>query len=777
MQDFAQAAAFVAALTQADPASAIIDVRMIHDVRKDISAIKRRGTLPELWNEIVAWNNQGYGAFININPMDGSGTHEIGNVAGIRCQAVDLDNLSATQNYECAITFNPPPSFAVQSSPGKFHVYWITNQHNNKDGFTLLQRKLRTLFDGDKTCIDPSRVLRLPGLFHLKNPAQPHLVTVWALPGFGRITDPAYLELALHNVNVIDGSGERHDLGDRALQAPGLDWAVKALADCDPNQLDRGEWISITSAFKQAAWNWATEQQILDIWLKWCERYTVNNVAENLKNWNSIRNTQVGWMYLERRNPGLHAMRLFGGKGAELQHQQPAPQPLSAAVPTPQPPAPIPMPSGEFLTDGEQQTYFKDCVLITRSGEILITSEGRFMNPSKFNAKFGGKYFIVDSIGKKTNEAWAAATRSTLWRVPQVDHIRFLPDRETGAIITDELGRKGVNTYKPVEVDSRPGDVAPFLRLLELLLPMEVDRQIILRYIAHNVKFPGFKIPWAPVIQSTEGAGKGILRDFIVAAIGGPYVYSPKAQELVDSGSKFNAWMRSRLFIIVDEIRVDERRDMIEILKPMISEKKIEIQAKGIDQEIEDNPSNWTFFTNYKNAIPISQNSRRFAIFYSAIQSYADLLSRGMDDRYFIGLTQWMANGGTAYVTHWLKNYPIERGDIPMRAPQTTSNNEAVWQSRGPVETIILDAIQDALPGFRGGWISSLAVAHRLKAAGARPVSMRTLTEILTAAGYHTIGRAPRPFFIESKEQRADLFHFDRTANIAAYGDAQGYAI
>lgn len=772
MQDYNSAYAFIAALTQADPNTAVIDVRMIHDVDKATAAIPRRGTLPQLWNEIVAWNNAGYGAFININEMDGNG-REIANVKTIRCQAIDLDNLSARQNYERATQFYPLPAFAVHSSPNKYHVYWTTKFHTNFNGFTLLQRKLRTLFDGDKRIVDPSRVLRLPGTLHLKNPQQPHLVTCWALAAYGQPIDPSVLEIALFNVNVIDGTGGRHDLGDVTLQAPGLEWCIRALQECDPNSLERGEWISFTSAFKQASWNFAPEHQLFELWSKWCERYTANDPAENKKNWDSIRNTEVGWPSIERRNPNLHAMRLFGEKKQSVQ-----PQPLSSDVSTtilPPSPNTMPLPAGEFYNDNEQKILFAGCVFIERMGEIL-TPSGRFMNSTKFNGSYGGRKFIIDSAGKVTTEAWQAATRSTLFTIPKADHIRFKPDLAQGSIITDALGRKGVNTYRPAIIDSRPGDITPFWRNMELILPNQSDREILFAYLAHVAKFPGYKIPWAPLIQSVQGVGKGLIKLIMTNAVGGPYAYFPKAKELIESGNTFNAWMRSRLFILVDEIRVDERLDMVEILKPMISEKEIEVQAKGIDQDMEDNPANWLFFSNWKDAIPINQNDRRFCINYSAIQSVYDLKVRGMNDAYFADLYDWAENrGGAAFVTHWLLNYPINRGAIPMRAPTTTSTREAVTHSRGPVEKLLLDAIEDAMPGFRGGWVSSLAVANRLKATTIRAVSAKTLGTILEVLGYHLVGRAPRPYFLENKDMRADLYNCDRTARVEQFGSAQGY--
>src|SRR3546814_11681530 len=126
---------------------------------------------------------------------------------------------------------------------------------------------------------------------------------------------------------------------------------------------------------------------------------------------------------------------------------------------------------------------------------------------------------------------------------------------------------------------------------------------------------------------------------------------------------------------------------MIEVLKPMISERTLEMQAKGLAQRKADNVANWLFFSNYRDAIPITQNSRRFAIFFSAIQSGQDALDRGMNDAYFRALYDgWLgANShktGLKIIADYLLSYPIERGTIPMRAPETSSMADAIVESR-----------------------------------------------------------------------------------------------
>ena len=765
MHDYAAAAAHITALTN----QALVDFRCIHDTDKAVPAHHFRSTLAEIWPTLCDYQQRGYGVFININQLDGRG-RELHNIAWVNAHVVDLDNLSAVVNYERAAAWQPAPTFAVQSSPGRYHAYWCVQPYAGNDRYNTVQRKLRQVFDGDASVIDPTRVLRLAGSYNFKRGGA-DLVTCWALGGMGQRYPVETLEAALSAVEVIDGGlGERHELGDPTLAAPSLAWLQRALDLVDPNNLDRSEWISFSAAIKQSGWTLADPDSLFAIWSKWCERYASNDPAENLKAWNSWRNTQLGWPSVAKRVPTLRL-----GEVAVYVPKAPS-SAVAAPVGTPAIPEPLPLDcSGEFLTHLEQQEWFKGCVAIERTGEILVPT-GRFMKPAQFNIRYGGKQFIITSGGKVTDEPWKAATRSTMWTVPKADHVRFLPSHGFGDIITDQLGRRGVNTYIPVQIKRVKGDPSPFLRHLEAMLPDANDRRILLDYMAHNIKYPGDKIPWAPMIQSTEGVGKGFIMEMLERILGEMYCYSPKAQELVKSGSTFNAWMRAKLLIIVNEIKVDERRELIEILKPMITDKRVEIQAKGIDQEMEDNCANWIFFSNFKDAIPVNQNGRRYAIFYSAIQSKHDLEVRQMTDSYFTALHHWMRHqDGSEIVADYLLEYPIERGAIPGKAPRTSSYNEALALSRGPIERAVADAVEDGLAGFRGGWISVQAVQRLMVDKSIRTVSAATLEGIVEAMGYKRMGRSVRCYLQEDRNGRSALFHLDGSAPVEWYGPQQGY--
>lgn len=752
-QNYDLALAFLTALNATNEPC---NFRAIHDRDKSVPAIKRRGTLAQHWQELCNWNNKGYGIFVTIAAMDDDGD-KLANVSAIRAHYVDLDSLNAREDLQRATQHFPPPSFYVESSPNKFHVYWPMQERYRDNGwFSAHQAKLAQLFGGDSKITDPTRVMRLPGTIHGKG--APHLVHCAALPAFGFLTGPMALSQSLAGVNVVTlGGGSRRALGDPDLAAPSPEWIDVAFTTADPNDMNRDDWIAFTAAVKQAAWSFFDPQEIFDKWSVWCARYTNNDPGENLKQWNDLEETQIGWKWIERQYPLISAYRTLG-------------IPQTAAV--------LPMPNGEtvrltgdILTAEDQATWF--------DGDILITSENRmlcgdnvFRDVGAYSSYRGGKLFILDDHGKTTDDAWKAVTRGRAFNVPKVQFTAFRPDLPRREEFTDELGCRYVNTYLPANIRHHEGDVSLFVRHMDLMLPNGSDRNILLDYMAFNIQFPGTKIAWAPVLQSAEGVGKGAIKRVMRHGMGSMYFYEPKAKELAESGAKFNGWMQNKLFFLVDEVKTDDRREMVEILKPFISETRLEVQGKGQDQRMGDTPGNWMFFTNHKDAIPITSNARRFAILYSAIQSAEEIAAAGMNDDYFTRLYTWLdRQGGCEIVTNWLMRRPMGRGGLPSRAPVTSSTAEALEESKGWLDHFIEEAAQSGDYGFRAGWISSKMLVAAL-ARERRSVAAKTLAKALKAAGYHKVGRCQAANAPEA-DVRTYVWHKDRLASLQNYRPQQ----
>ena len=318
------ALAHVAALT-GDP-NAVVDIRLLHDSDAGAPAVPLRGALRDRWPEVLAWQAKGYGCFFTVNATDGAG-RTAHHVVAARAAWVDLDGIDSRQQYEAAAAWSPAPSFAVQSSPDRWHIYWALPPGASPDRAEALNRRLQVRFNGDRAATDRARVLRLAGTLHLKRPGQPHLVRCEALGGYGQPVPVEALEASLAHVVVQDtGTGDRCELGDESLAAPSLDWLKRALDLVDPSDLDRGEWLSLSAAFKQAGWTLTDESTLRALWDAWCARYDpgttgadgrllVNDPTENHKLWQSIDKTELGWPSLVRRVPALKAALSFGLNG------------------------------------------------------------------------------------------------------------------------------------------------------------------------------------------------------------------------------------------------------------------------------------------------------------------------------------------------------------------------------------------------------------------------------------------------------------------------------
>jgi primase-polymerase (primpol)-like protein len=370
----------------------------------------------------------------------------------------------------------------------------------------------------------------------------------------------------------------------------------------------------------------------------------------------------------------------------------------------------------QFLGPEQQAEFFEGCVYTQKEHRVFVPS-GALLKPEQFNATYGGYVFAVDDSGDKTTrKAFEALTESQAVRYPKADTVCFRPDLKPGALVEQD-GQLCVNTYVPVTTPRKVGDASPFLTHLAKLLPEPRDRQILLAYMAACVQHKGVKFQWAPLIQGVEGNGKTFLTRCVSAAIGERYVHLPPASEISE---KFNAWLFNTLFVGVEDVYVsDNKREVIEILKPMITSTRLAKRAMQQNQSMHDVCCNFIFNSNHKDGVKKTRNDRRFAVFFCAQQEAKDLCRDGMTGSYFPDLYAWLRADGYAIVTEYLNTYPIPDELNPAtachRAPETSSTQHAILESMGGIEQEILEAIDEGRPGFAGGWVSSMSLDLMLR--------------------------------------------------------------
>lgn len=411
------------------------------------------------------------------------------------------------------------------------------------------------------------------------------------------------------------------------------------------------------------------------------------------------------------------------------------------ATPTPRP---VPVPDTpisrdpvqrngfQFLAGTDLAAHFRGCVYIASQHRVL-TEAGKLMKPEVFNAAFGGYVFSIDaSNDKTTRKAFEAFTESQAYHFPRADRLAFRPELTPGSIFT-EAGTDYVNCYYPYHGERIPGDVEPMLNHMKLLIPNDRDREILMSWVASCIQNPGKKHQWSPVLVGTEGNGKSLIGKIVRYALGDRYTAEPRSNQL---GGQFNGWIENKLFAIIEEVHMNGRREMMDSMKPLITNSVIEVEKKGVDSYDADNRCNILLCTNHKDAVIKTRNDRRYAIIYTGQQTMDDRRRDGMVGDYFSKLWDWFRLGGFAACADYFDKYPVTvnmLGD----APETSSTDEAIAQTMGGVEQEILEAVDEGRCGFAGGWISSFALDNLIEHIRAgRQIPPRKRGELLKTLGY-----------------------------------------
>lgn len=426
-----------------------------------------------------------------------------------------------------------------------------------------------------------------------------------------------------------------------------------------------------------------------------------------------------------------------------------------------------------FLGIADQMQLFAGCVYVMDVHRVLVPG-GLLLKPDQFRVRFGGFSYPMDPGNERVvRNAWEAFTESQAYRSPRADSSCFRPDLPPGHILT-EGGQRLANTWWPIDTPKREGDVTPFLNHLAKVLPDQHDQNVLMSYMAACVQHKGVKFQWAPLLQGVEGNGKTLFTRCVAFAVGDRYTHFPKASHIA---KQFNGWLEGRLFIGVEDIYVPEtQREVLEELKPMITSDRLEIERKGIDQITTFICANFMLNSNHKDGYRKSRKDRRIAPFFTAQQEPEDLIRDGMGNGYFPMLYKWLREGGYEIVNHYLHTYPIDPALNPANghiAPHTTSTGAAIEYGLGRVEQEIAEAIEREEPGFRGGWVSSMAVDKLLERIGSsRSIAPNKRRELMLNIGYDyhpglSMGRVnnsvlpdggkPRLFIAKNSPHRAIL--------------------
>jgi len=128
----------------------------------DARAENFEGSLNDLIGRFTEAQARGFSPFLVVN----AGGHTDREIAHVRAAFIDSDGILPPDEWHVQ------PTFMVQRDAVHWHSYWLVSDLPVA-GFRRVQGQLAVRYGTDKTVVNESRVMRVPGFLHLKNPASP----------------------------------------------------------------------------------------------------------------------------------------------------------------------------------------------------------------------------------------------------------------------------------------------------------------------------------------------------------------------------------------------------------------------------------------------------------------------------------------------------------------------------------------------------------------------------------------------------------------------------
>jgi hypothetical protein len=123
-----------------------------------------KGKIADLRPILEKQNRNSGGVFVTVN----EGGQRADEITRVRAVFADTDG-APLEPIRAALT----PHIIVESSPNKWHVYWLVAPDFPLDQFGSVQTAIAKRFGTDPRVKDLSRVMRLPGFYHRKGEPYP----------------------------------------------------------------------------------------------------------------------------------------------------------------------------------------------------------------------------------------------------------------------------------------------------------------------------------------------------------------------------------------------------------------------------------------------------------------------------------------------------------------------------------------------------------------------------------------------------------------------------
>ncbi|MCA1549348.1 bifunctional DNA primase/polymerase [Bradyrhizobium sp. BRP19] len=297
----------------------------------------------------------------------------------------------------------------------------------------------------------------------------------------------------------------------------------------------------------------------------------------------------------------------------------------------------------------------------------------------------------------------------------------YIPNADP--VVTYE-GAPAFNTWRPSAMIPKKGDHQWFLDHVAFMFPDRTSRGYVLDYMAQLIQHPEVKIHFALLIQSAQGVGKGALAMVLRKIIGKRNCVEPSNDEVT---KHWTGWQESAQLAIINELMAGGSAVVLNRLKAPITEDSLRIEKKFGNTFSIPNHMNIFGMTNFKDALPITNDDRRWLILFSNVEArpadyYESLFTNIADD------------DKVAAVMHYLMNRFIALNPKG-KAPSTAAKREMEQRAKSDELIKLGDMFEERRAPFHFDLVRVADIVARIEETpggrrGANSIALRFLDQI-----------------------------------------------
>ncbi len=319
---------------------------------------------------------------------------------------------------------------------------------------------------------------------------------------------------------------------------------------------------------------------------------------------------------------------------------------------------------------------------------VYDVAEDRFFNTETknsatvqgYNAMYDREAMTKKDVldGKSAPSSTASQLALNYYKVKPIDGQRYEPGQD--AIFYSNEG-VFANTYREYEIPDLPEKKLPrdtknverVKAHIKHLLVDEREQRMFLDWLAWIVQNPGKHVNYSILLQGVEGDGKSFFAEMMRAVMGASNVTMLNAHIFE---SNFTDWSVGQCLACVEEVRIVKALNKYEVInriKPNITNNILEVHPKGKPIFNAKNTTSYLLFSNFKDALPLDDDGRRWLVLFSQWQRRAQIAAfKEANPDYYEKLYGAIDDSAGA-IRQWLLNHETSdefnpKGDAPTTA-------------------------------------------------------------------------------------------------------------